>query len=58
MEPKSHLTLPVGVGKTLAETQVSSLDRAATATTLGATARGGLEDMGHASRILREELPL
>ena len=55
MKPQRHLPLPIGVGKPLAETQLSTGDRPRTAAAHRATARGGFEDMGH-DRSIRQDL--
>src|SRR6266849_5927066 len=53
MEPQRHLALRNGVGKALAETQHSTLNGLSAAAALGAAARGGFEEVGHAGNSPR-----
>src|SRR5438445_7619233 len=60
MEPHRHLALRKGVGKALAEAQLSTLDALSAAAAPGATASGGFEEVRHAGnspRATRLELP-
>src|SRR6266567_4776615 len=50
MEPQRHLALREGIGKALAEAQLSTLDGLSAAAAPGATARGGFEEVRHTAR--------
>ena len=51
MEPQRHLALRERIGKALAEPELPARDGLAAAAALGATARGGLEKVGHGRMI-------
>src|SRR5262245_55119666 len=51
MEPQRHLTRGEGVGQALAEALLSALDPPGAAAAPGATARGEVDDVGHAPSI-------
>ena len=46
-----HFALPKRVGQALAKTQLCALDRPRAAATLGAAARSGFDNVGHALAI-------
>src|SRR6266568_3032548 len=57
MKPQRHLALREGIGKALAEAQLSTLDGLSAAAAPGATARGGFEEVRHTARISRGREP-
>jgi hypothetical protein len=53
MKPQRRFALSKRIGDTLAEAQLSTLDRPGTATALGAAARSGFKQVSHRARIIR-----